>query len=84
MSIARVALHAFEPSGSGHRGRPQLPCNLDQSLWDDAQMHAGAMSGVLATGLLAQPAMEVVLGIRKSIPSYCFCDLACFLCLGKF
>ena len=85
MSMARVALHAFATqSGNGRGNRAQFPpCHACEASWEDCLLHAGAKDGAAKLGLKdMQQAMKLVIGMRRTLPNYCLCDLACFLCLS--
>ena len=85
MSIYRIAKHAVASRNSSRGGRLLHPaCDLDPDLWEDRLLDKGALAGARKYGLLRfEDALDFVTCMQTVAPGYCFCDLACFLCLAK-
>jgi hypothetical protein len=85
MSIYRIAKHALASRSGSHGGRLLYPaCDLTPELWQQRLLDKGALSGAKTYGLQDfETAKRFTIGMQTAVPGYCFCDLACFLCLAK-
>ena len=84
MSTMRVLKHAFDVI-NWKNGTRFPACESSSELWDILlQADSGAKEGARRTGLLDfEEARKFVCQAQKAYPSYCLCDLSCWLCLAK-
>lgn len=83
-AMCRVALH-YVSTRMHHGDRAVHPsCELTDDLWRCCMKYdGGARKGATYFGLSEfEAAQEFTLSMRKIKPNYCFCDLACWLCLA--
>lgn len=84
MSMFRVACHCIKHSVSNKHSRwPRCPDSV--SAWERfLEYEGGAKSGAEMVGLIQYDrAVAFCTGMRRQLPNYCLCDLACWLCLAR-
>ena len=85
MQIFRAVRHGYDISKPGRTTRfPACACS--ELLWDNLllQHDGGAKKGAELLGMHDwRAAAQLVERIQFVCPSFCMCDLACWLCLGK-
>ena len=84
MAMYRTAKHCIQVSTS-KRGPTWPPCEYSEELWDMLlEYDGGSQKGAELFGITSfKDAMAFCEGMRKQIPSYCLCDLSCWLCLAS-
>ena len=82
MSMCRTALHCIRKSNY-QGGLAWPPCEYSEDLWTMLLGAGGSQAGACQFGLTGfADAISFCEDMRKRLPTYCLCDLACWLCLA--